>query len=502
MTSRFADPGAGAFSYHNSFAMGASRDIEAGEELFADYGEGYLDSRSHEEVYRAIPRENDFDLAATIAATIAGEPRVPTATSIIKRVVKLLSNERIAALLPDDPSAYAEYRNMTSEQIAFHLAWRTVQRRSIDWIIENGKCLDNIDVRRSTIPQAGRGAFASRRIPKGEMIVPATLVHIADRNTLKMYNFTTQHDSGKQARIEEEMIGMQMLLNYCFGHGESTVLLCPTTSSSAINHCSTRTISAGQCGEDGPNAAYRLPEDWSPETKEWLQLSFEELRRHDRRGIVLEVYATRDIEVGDEIFFDYGAGWERSWQDHVAKWSSPGRQSPFATYAPVTEMNENKAPLRSRAELEANPYPPNVVTGCYYTEENEESDYEFWDEGDDWKKLSDEMILKYFSDNGEDFTWYETLSYPRYWPCDIISGNDEEGYLVQIFQLTQEEETVWTKKGVPMFLTNFPRESIRFFNRVGTSDQYLPGAFRHHIELSDDIFPEQWKNLKEVEISS
>lgn len=224
-------------------------------------------------------------------------------------------------------------------------------------------------------------------------------------------------------------------------------------------------------------------------------------QQRDGRGIILEFYATRDIEIGDEIFFDYGAGWERAWHDHVRKWSPPGRESAFASYAPITEMNEKKAPLRSRTELRTNPYPNNVITGCFYKEDNEESDYEFWNEDDDWRKLSDEKILDYFSDNGEDFTWYEIQQFPRYWPCDVINGNDEDGYLVQFFQLPQEEETVWTKKGVPMFLTNFPRESIRFFNRLGASDQYLPGAFRHHIELSDSIFPEQWKNLKKATTS-
>ena len=40
---RFTDPEAGAFSYHRSFSMGATRDIAAGEELFAGKTETVLE---------------------------------------------------------------------------------------------------------------------------------------------------------------------------------------------------------------------------------------------------------------------------------------------------------------------------------------------------------------------------------------------------------------------------------------------------------------------------
>ena len=41
---RFTDPEAGAFSYHGSFSMGATREISAGEELFAGKTETVLET--------------------------------------------------------------------------------------------------------------------------------------------------------------------------------------------------------------------------------------------------------------------------------------------------------------------------------------------------------------------------------------------------------------------------------------------------------------------------
>ncbi len=55
-------PGIGAYSYHGGSRFMASRDIAAGEEIFADYGEHWLDSRGFDE----IPREEDFNKAGAV----------------------------------------------------------------------------------------------------------------------------------------------------------------------------------------------------------------------------------------------------------------------------------------------------------------------------------------------------------------------------------------------------------------------------------------------------
>lgn len=62
--------------------------------------------------------------------------------------------------------------------------------RDVSWLEENGQCMDNIKVGKSSIPDAGRGAFANRFIPKGGLVAPAPLIHIPESDALKMFQPT------------------------------------------------------------------------------------------------------------------------------------------------------------------------------------------------------------------------------------------------------------------------------------------------------------------------
>jgi len=65
MVDRYKDPSAGSFSYHEGFYYRAIRNIKAGEELFASYGEHWLDYRSG--TYADfVPREEEFETAGKI----------------------------------------------------------------------------------------------------------------------------------------------------------------------------------------------------------------------------------------------------------------------------------------------------------------------------------------------------------------------------------------------------------------------------------------------------
>ena len=59
--------GSGAFSYHRGREFIALRDIEAGEELFLDYGDRFLDSRK---TLSNVPRKSDFEAAAKLVKSI------------------------------------------------------------------------------------------------------------------------------------------------------------------------------------------------------------------------------------------------------------------------------------------------------------------------------------------------------------------------------------------------------------------------------------------------
>jgi hypothetical protein len=169
----------------------------------------------------------------------------------------------------------------------------------------------------------GQGAMAQRFIAKGEIIVATPLLHIPDRGALSNFPVhrikevtttrlrdldtgitTTTHKELTVLRrdssgIQPPMTGLvddpndskdhettatqgheQLLVNYCFGHGESSLLLCPVTNVILINHCSDRTQ---QCGPEGPNAMFQWATKLDGNTQLWLNKTLEDIIMVRRR---------------------------------------------------------------------------------------------------------------------------------------------------------------------------------------------------------------------------
>lgn len=104
--------------------------------------------------------------------------------------------------------------------------------RDIGWLKEHGRCVDHIMPGVSTLPNAGRGAFAKRFIPKGTIISGSPLLHMFEE-VLEMYDLVYSNLTGARRRPWSRS-GYQLLLNYCFGHHESSLLLCPYGSGKTI----------------------------------------------------------------------------------------------------------------------------------------------------------------------------------------------------------------------------------------------------------------------------
>lgn len=89
----------------------------------------------------------------------------------------------------------------------------------------------------------------------------------------------------------------------------------------------------------------------------------------------------------------------------------------------------------------------------------------------------------------------EEYGSPDFWPCSIITKDDgnkvNSTYTVRIFQSKSHRTAPWERESEPLFLTNYPRSSIRYFVKPYRSIQHSADAFRRFIGLPKDMWPEK-----------
>ena len=372
----------------------------------------------------------------------------------------LVENKKMKTILPEDME---QARKKVLEK-GTAMASVPDAIRSAEWLEENGLCLDNIKEGRSTVKQAGRGAFATRTIEKDAVIAPMPLVHF-QRKHLHMYFYHDETD-------HNDYVGEQVLLNYCYSHPNSSLVFFPYSPVvNFINH-------------DGksPNAFIR----WSSmpnHHSEWLDLSVKELLDEYHAGLILEVVALRPIAQGEEIFIDYGRGWQEAWDEHINTWKPiEGAEK----YVSASELNEARAPIFTEEEQNENPYPENIVCTCYVRGNiRKKKNPEPGPFGDAYEWSNKRKIL-YYHDNA-----YE---------CDILSrdemypghaGNirpDDVTYTARVY-LDESEEDEGT------IIHSIPPRAIEFTDKPDTKDVSQKNVFRHPIDIPDDIFPKKWRDL-------
>lgn len=478
------NPALGSFSLHAGHKFEAYDNLKAGDEIFADYGETWLDQRKGT-FADFVPREKDFEKAAILFKKIHRSlisEKVKVTDSIL-RTLNAISSEfepRVGTILPDTVEKYNYIlQNMGKEKLEAVLSRSNLLPRSLDYIKEHGMCLDLIRPGKSTLKNAGLGAISRGFIKAGQIIVPGPLLGIKDRTKLKMHDlYDKETEEFEKLTDDHKEIGSQLLLNYCFSHSLSPLALCPQTNMILINHCSTTMNGEGHCSAAGPNAKIQWGTSWDLDTEEWLNLSFEEVierTQNQKRGLSLEVIALRDIYPGEEVFIDYGSGWEAAYQRHLETWESPGDDD----FVPVRKMTEERD-FRTKEELVTNPYPRNVQLVCFF--DNASKDH-FDDEADSESGSEYDYVIDLDGANMKS----ERVEKEKYlYECEIESKSVVDGKQTYTVSL-------WFEKNKIYRFTNYPEESILFRMKKYESDQFLPGAFRHYIEIDDDMFPDSWK---------
>ena len=198
-----------------------------------------------------------------------------------------------------------------------------------------------------------------------------------------------------------------------------------------------------------------------------------------------------------KVFLDYGIQWEEDWNNHVTSWEAPSDD-----YVSIKEMTDAGV-FRTVKELEDDPYPSNVKTACLYDDGYDDESYndidnDDADDDDEYDTVAEDWITNGGNLAAAARSVDETDEFDV-WPCDVLSKEkDENGsdiYEVEIFQKSNEEETVWYMNDYRRILTNVTKDILLFRPAQYTSDQHLSGVFRSHLRIPDEMFPEQWKNI-------
>lgn len=429
------NPAAGAFSpYHNSLTV-TTRDVPAGAELLADYGETWIPFipgipvLQNKNLNGANELLESFDTwSREMIEKYGGETitqelldRIYHATATFPHPSKIFS------VLPPKRPATKDARDY----------WRSHYQVDLAWLQRHGKCQDHMRPGPSTIPHAGRGAFATRFLPKGTAVGYAPLIHVA-----YAFDPMTQVVTGEQHTATHP----DLIWNYSFEHKNSTLTLTPYGGMvNYINHDSKQ-----------PNVKVQWPkEELIAHKPFWLSKDLEFVR-HSTAGVGLsfEYIALRDIEEGEEILMDYGEDWEAAWDAHVKGWTPP---EDAETYVHSSKYHVEE--LKTTSERREDPYPPNMVTVCPQSFRRQDTKYVFVPVLRDWKK---------------------------YVPCEVLSRTRGGKYVVKLSPLDGSES-------VTVYNVPYP-EGIRLVDKAYSQDWHLPQSFRHKIQIPDDIFPEIWKN--------
>jgi hypothetical protein len=340
--------------------------------------------------------------------------------------------------------------------------------QSIEWLKENGMCLDHITVGNSAVAPGERGAFASRFLPKGTMVAPAPVVHMS-RDHLKMLLMD---------EFDSDLVlwqGYQLLLNYVMGHEESSLLFFPYAPAvNLINHYRPPKKTKNSSDKAArPNVKLQ----WSSKMAhaEWLDWKPSEiLAQFYKAGMVMEIIALTDIQQGEEIVLDYGNAWQKAYDYHAAHTPPPPELEPvvWSQYKLWTVNDKQK-------------YPSHVQTVCWIHEDiqpmvlHERAQERGVDIPDTWMPWRTTSLL-FLSDS---------------MPC-ILVGRSQDG----AFYNAVVRETFVDPHGheheVEVRVADIPRQAITLAPMTYINPELRRDAFRHEIQLPDEMVPDHWRDLK------
>jgi hypothetical protein len=463
---RARDPGAGAFTpYHNGTTL-ASRHIPVGGELFKYYGSSWFSTRPL--IFDGnFPLLADYAVAEELlrnmtAIKLDADIRKDLYEDIVVSMKDAFTSRTLGAL----PLTVEDAVTAAEQEIA--VLHQPTATRSIEWLQEHGRCIDNIEGRYSTIRQAARGAFATRSLTKDQVITTSPLHHLPTNRFVEKYHFKDlPNEKGELVRTPVSMMGYQVLLNYCYGHANSSMLLCPYGNGvNYINHNQTQANVKIRWAQDFDIVHNATVVETEPVDVLWWNM---------KPQLAFDYVALRDIQEGEELFLDYGDGFEAAWQRHVANYKPPPEWNNFVEGMTINTKFYN-IQIRTEKEQQATPYPEHLqirVHGLLETVPDLKDGMYLWTVND--YGLPVRILERHVSATEHTYDVEMALV-----PMDNYSDKHTRN---------REANLEWVRR------YRVPRSAIVFYDKPGTSDMHLPSAFRHMIGIPGEIFPKQWENL-------
>lgn len=470
---RVAHPSRGAITPYFNFTITTTQPIKAGMELFANFGEVWEKGNITDDIFQEKVTRGDYAEADKVLEKILDfmdkyrdQMKPGQADEVLDFIMgKILDAsagnraKAIRSLIPAHPGKLQTVKDMGGT-----FPYRNSDLvKSKKWLAKHGTCVDNIKSGPSTIPEAGRGAFATRNLPMGTVIAPMPMLQIPNKELMNIY---VMDDT--QPIPEKPAIGQQLIINYCYGHPESNMLLLPVGSMvNFINHQPAKQANAKI--QWSMNKHWGNSEDWHSEPPEALAgIDF------DFIGVVMEVVATHDINAGDEVFIDYGSEWAAAWEKYMKEWEDKYKENPeqWPLKADDLKVEYRNKPFQTKQELEATPYPDGIQTACFI----------------EWEDVEDGRVME--TKSGKEITrWIGPVDFKGY-----------SGLKMEICRVLERSKQLddglysYTVVTDELKIENVPHAAITFVDTPYRSDIHTKGAFRHPIAIPDGIFPQEWRD--------
>eukprot|EP00559_Dactyliosolen_fragilissimus_P002967 CAMPEP_0184861702 /NCGR_PEP_ID=MMETSP0580-20130426/6320_1 /TAXON_ID=1118495 /ORGANISM="Dactyliosolen fragilissimus" /LENGTH=811 /DNA_ID=CAMNT_0027359289 /DNA_START=195 /DNA_END=2630 /DNA_ORIENTATION=+ len=530
-------PGIGAFSHYRNAVLKTITDIPEGSEIFVSYGTetNYdelpaMKSTDYHDIDNFLQQIQNFlhaqqplissstqrqNIIDYLLQHVMPHISTPSLSQDTERTNKDQAKSLIADAFPKNHEQFDEFMSHSKYHSSFHHSHPHLLK-SKQWLHHNAQCADNIMSAKSTIPFAGRGAFAKRIISKGQLVAPMPLLKINDKQwmdmDMDMDMYTDTYTTDTDVNDSNTLPHKQILLNYCFSHPLSSVLLCPYgIGTNYINH--KPTTQGANAKVVWTKARYLNPHMLHAE-------SITNLQQYPATGLGFDLIATQDIQIGDEIFIDYGDSWQQSWNDYVHQWNTIhnhtdtdiiNNNSHLPKHIKASQMNHDSEhkyhPFLTIQEIEnaihdSNPiqYPSTVMTVCHVvllqatTHDDDDDDDNDVDQNNDssYSTNMNDMVLYDFDNSFPDG---QIIHWKNRYRCEILkrqkkdNKDDEQLYTARVIPRK--------RKVKPVLARNIPERFIRYVDKPYTSDVHTRGTFRHPIHIPNNIFPQQWKDLEE-----